>query len=101
MLKITLKTLCGVSLIASLLLLSPLYSGAKDVPKGNIIGFLYAQDGTTPLEGAVVKFKNLTSGMGFESSKSDTYGIFKLQGIEKGMYAYGVVTPEGNFNADR
>ena len=98
--KSTLRTLFGVSLIAALLLLSPVYSGAKDMPKGNIIGFLYAKDGTTPLEGGIVKFKNLTSGMVFESSKSDSYGIFKVQGIEKGVYTYGVATPEGDFNAD-
>jgi hypothetical protein len=98
--KSILRALFGVFLIASLLLLSSLYSRAENLPKGNVIGFLYAEDGTTPLAGAIVKFKNLTSGMVFESSKSDSYGIFKVQGIEKGLYTYGVVTPEGDFNAD-
>jgi hypothetical protein len=87
-------------LVAFSLLLSPAYSSAEELPKGNVIGFLYAKDGTTPLEGAVVKFKNLTSGIVFESSKSDNYGVFKVQGIEKGIYTYGVVTAEGDFNAD-
>jgi len=99
--KSALKMFFGISIIAVFLLfLSPICSGAKDLPKGNVIGFLYAKDGTTPLEGAVVKFKNLTSGVVSESSKSDSYGIFKLQGIEKGVYTYGVVTPDGDFNAD-
>ena len=72
----------------------------NSIPKGNIIGFIFAKDGTTPLEGAVVKFKNLTSGTLFVSSKSDGYGIFKLKGIESGIYSYGVVTEQGDFNAD-
>jgi hypothetical protein len=79
---------------------SPHFLTAESVAKGNIVGFLYAKDGTTPLEGGIVKFKNLTSGTVFESSKSDTYGIFKLQGIESGVYTYGVLTSDGDFNAD-
>ncbi len=94
-----LTTLLGFPLIAALLLLFPSDGGAQDLPKGNVIGFLYAKDGTTPLEGAIVKFKNLTSGLIFESSRSDSYGIFKVQGIEKGIYTYGIVTDEGDFNA--
>jgi hypothetical protein len=75
-------------------------SAAQDKGKGNVIGFLYAKDGTTPLPGAVVKFKNLTNGTIYESTKSDSYGIFKLQGIESGVYIYGVVTEGGDYNAE-
>jgi hypothetical protein len=82
------------------LVLSADFSAAQDKGKGNVIGFLYAKDGTTPLPGAVVKFKNLTSGTVYESLKSDNYGIFKLQGIESGVYIYGVVTEEGDYNAE-
>jgi len=89
-----------VSLISFLICLFPVYSGAEASPRGNVIGFLYAKDGTTPLEGAVVKFKNLTSGIVFESSQTDQYGIFKVLGIEKGVYSYGIATADGNFNAD-
>jgi hypothetical protein len=81
--------------------LSPQFVTAQDnIPKGNVVGFLYAKDGTTPLVGAVVKFKNLTSGSLFTSSKTDGYGIFKLEGVESGIYTYGVVTEQGDFNAD-
>jgi len=69
-------------------------------PKGNVVGFIYAQDGTTPLEGAIIKFKNLNSGKIFESNRSDALGIFRVQGIESGIYTYGVVTEKGDFNAD-
>lgn len=36
------------------------WSGSKNgeaVRKGNLIGFVYDKDGTTPLEGAIVKLK--------------------------------------------
>jgi len=68
--------------------------------KGNIIGFVYGQDGTTPLEGAVVKVKNIATGTVYESSKSDTNGVFTIVGIESGVYLYGVLTPQGEFNSE-
>ncbi len=75
-------------------------ANTQALPKGNIIGFIYARDGTTPLEGAVVKFKSLTNGKMYDSTRSDGYGIFKVQGVESGIYTYGVITEGGDFNAD-
>lgn len=73
---------------------------SEDVPKGNILGFIYGEDGTTPLEGAVVEFKNISTGAVYESSKSDGLGVFKIEGVEKGLYIYGVKTAQGDFNSD-
>lgn len=70
-----------------------------DVSRGNIIGFLYGEDGTTPVAGAVLKARNVSTGTVYESSISDVNGVFKIEGIEKGVYIYGVKTPEGNFNS--
>lgn len=67
---------------------------------GNIIGFVYDKDGTTPLEGAIVQFKNLSTDKLIASSRSDKFGIFKLEGIESGIYVYGVMTAKANFNSD-
>jgi hypothetical protein len=76
-----------------------LYAG--QAASGNIIGFLYDQDGTSPVSGAVVKFKNLTTGAVHESNPSDSNGIFTLSGVESGVYTYGVVSTErGDFNAE-
>ena len=47
----------------------------QDNPIGNVTGFIYAQDGNTPLGGAVVKFKNVSTGKLYESGKSDSKGI--------------------------
>jgi len=73
---------------------------SESAGKGSIIGFVYGEDGTTPLEGAVVQAKNMSTGIIYESSSSDEYGIFKIVGIESGIYMYGVKTPEGDFNSD-
>jgi len=83
-----------------LLLCFPLLLRSENNAKGNIIGFVYGQDGTTPLEGAVVKVKNIATGKIYESSKSDTNGIFTIVGIDSGVYLYGVLTPEGEFNSE-
>lgn len=97
-----LTKLFGATILV-VILLSPFAAfaaGAQAGLKGNIIGFLYDRDGTTALEGAVVKFKSLTSGTIYESTESDLYGIFKVLGIESGVYTFGVVTEQGDFNAD-
>jgi len=94
------RKLCfGCIIGLAFLITVPLATLAERPSMGNIIGFVYAKDGTTPLEGATVKFKNLASSSIYESSKTDGYGIFKIQGVESGVYTYGVVTNQGDFNA--
>jgi hypothetical protein len=88
------------SLVFLFALAGPHLVTAQNFTKGNIVGFLYDKDGATPLEGGVVKFKNLTTGTIYESSKSDGNGIFKVQDIDSGIYTYGVLTADGDFNAD-
>lgn len=85
---------------AFLLFYSPYILNSEEAAKGNIIGFVYEKEGTTPLEGAVVIIKNISSGVIYESSKSDRYGVFKIMGLENGVYICGVATPEGSFNLD-
>jgi hypothetical protein len=88
----------GLALV--LLICSPCFLRSVETAKGNLIGFIYDKDGTTPLQDAVVKIKNISSGAVYESNKSDELGIFKIQGLESGMYICGVTTPNGDFNAD-
>jgi hypothetical protein len=73
---------------------------SEDVSKGSILGFVYGEDGTTPLAGAVVEFKNISTGAVYESSASDDLGVFKIEGVEKGLYIYGVKTEQGSYNSD-
>lgn len=86
-------------LIASIITFSfPHYLNAQKAGKGNLIGFVFEKDGTTPVEGAVVKLSNVSTGTVYESIKSDKLGIFKTEGIEEGLYIVGISTKEGNFN---
>jgi hypothetical protein len=73
---------------------------SEEIAKGNIIGFVYAQDGTTPLEGAIVKARNITTGNMFQSEKSDKYGTYLIRNVENGVYVIGVESREGGFNGD-
>jgi hypothetical protein len=94
----TFLVVCAAVLIGSVSM--ALSFRAETGSTGNIIGFIYAKDGTTPMPGAIIKFKNLTSGSILASDKSDANGIFKLQGVESGVYTFGVMTDQGDFNAD-
>jgi hypothetical protein len=81
-------------------LCAPYLVRAAAASRGNLIGFFYDKDGTTPLEGAVIKLKNISSGTMYESTKSDKLGVFKIESLESGIYIYGVITAQGDFNAD-
>jgi hypothetical protein len=97
----TYKNLLRAGVVVSLVVLvSAGVLCAADTATGNIVGFVYDRDGTTPLEGAMVQFKNLANDNVIASSRSNKYGIFKLERIESGIYVYGVVTAQGNFNSD-
>lgn len=94
------KTLFSLALIVGLVLFSFPQLVSGQVPgKGNVIGFVYGQDGTTPITGAIVVVKNVSSGKVFESTKSDSLGVFKVQGVDAGMYSLGVTSVPGDFNS--
>lgn len=77
---------------------SPHYLKSQPIRKGNLIGFVYEKDGTTPVQGAVVKLKNISTGTVYESSQSDELGMLKSEGINEGLYIVGIITKNGNFN---
>jgi hypothetical protein len=67
--------------------------------QGNLVGFVFAKDGATPIEGAVVFVKNVTTGAIHESTKSDHLGIFKVEKLGVGIYALGVTSDQGDYNS--
>jgi len=87
------------SALALILVLFPSTLRPQEAGKGNLIGFIYAQDGSTPVEGAVIVVKNLTTGAVVESPKSDALGVFKFQGLGAGLYALGVKSDKGSYNS--
>jgi hypothetical protein len=92
------KTAAFIQIVSIIIFYSPHYSEAQKVGKGNLIGFIYEKDGTTPVEGAVVKLKNVSTGTVYESSQSDKLGMLKSEGINEGLYVVGITTRDGNFN---
>jgi hypothetical protein len=66
---------------------------------GNIVGTVYEIDGTTPVQGAVIKIKHVSSESKYQSAQSDDQGAFSIKGIKEGIYAFGISTPQGDFNS--
>ncbi len=90
----------SLGLVAAILILySPQVLKGQVPAKGNLLGFVYGQDRTTPLPGAVIMVKNISSGKVYESAASDGLGVFKVQGLEIGLYALGVMSPDGSYNS--
>lgn len=69
--------------------------------QGDLIGYIYESDGITPVKQANVQIKRLPKGEVFTSSPSDKEGLFRVRGIEKGVYLIGVNTSIGNFNGQK
>ncbi|MBM3294841.1 MAG: carboxypeptidase regulatory-like domain-containing protein [Candidatus Aminicenantes bacterium] len=74
--------------------------GAQTFERGTLIGTVFADEGKTPVAGAVLKLRNITSGSVYESPPTDAKGFFRLENIGKGIYQYGLTTAEGDFNSN-
>jgi len=68
--------------------------------RGNLIGTVIESDGQTPIAGAVIKLRNITSGSVYESPPTDAKGFFRLENVGKGIYQYGITTAKGDFNSN-
>lgn len=88
----------GMVLVFSLFLTGSLSAFQAAGGKGNLVGFVFSNNGSTPLQGAVVRVRNVTSGTVYESGKTDTSGVFKFEGLTQGVYAVGVSSTDGSFN---
>lgn len=80
--------------------LCALPAGAQAPARGNLIGFVYDKDGTTPVPNAVIKLRNINSGAVYEALATDKTGFFKLEGLSKGIYNFGITTSAGDFNSN-
>jgi len=87
------------SALALILVLMPSALKAQGSGKGNLLGFVFEQDRSTPVSGAVVVVKNLTTGAVTEAQQSDSLGVFRVPGLEVGLYALGVRSEKGSFNS--
>lgn len=93
--------LLALTVAAFTLIMLPLDGLAKDArPAGAIVGFVYGSDMKTPVEGAVVKVRNLENGQEFVSTPTDDNGSYAIEGVEEGRYTLGVTASEGDYNFD-
>lgn len=84
------KFFISFMIAAFVLFVTPIVRAEEANNTADLVGFIYAEDGTTPVEGAVCKVKNITTNKVYESTKTDMLGLFKIEGMEEGVYLAGV-----------
>jgi len=94
------KTLSLVVVFCALIIQFPGVLHSQAIERGNLVGFVFDRDGTTPVPGAVVNLKNISSGAVYVSNETDRTGVFRVDGLSKGIYTYGITTPGGDFNSN-
>jgi hypothetical protein len=87
------------SAFALILVLLPSALLAQGSFSGSLVGFVFEKDGSTPVAGAVVAVKNVTTGVVTEAGRSDPLGLFRVPGLDPGLYALGVTSEKGSFNS--
>ena len=73
---------------------------AQTVERGHLVGTIFTQDGKTPIVGAVVRLKNISTGAVSAAEPTDTQGNFRLENLSKGIYQFGITATEGDFNSN-
>lgn len=87
------------SAFALILALASSVGSPQEPARGSLVGFVFGPDGSTPVPGAVVMIKNLTTGVVTEAAATDALGVFRLASLPAGLYAVGVRSSRGSFNS--
>ncbi len=82
-----------------ILILFSTAAAAQEPGTGSLVGFVYGEDGSSPVAGAVVVVRNLTTGIMTEAGASDALGSFRITGLGAGLYALGVKSASRTFNS--
>ena len=88
------------SMLAAVSLLFFPHEALALAPAGSMSGCIYADDMKSPVEGAVVKLRDVANGKEFQSTFTDKNGLYKIKGIPEGRYIVGVSSQRGDFNFD-
>jgi len=87
------------SALALILAFTPAALISQAAAKGDLVGLVTEKDGSTPVAGAVVVVRNLTTGIVTEGARSDAKGAFSFPGLAPGLYALGVTSSRGSYNS--
>lgn len=67
---------------------------------GNLMGFVYGEDGKSPLQDAVVLLKGADTDKVYQSGPTGKTGSYRLSNIDVGTYVVGLKVNEETFNVD-
>lgn len=67
---------------------------------GNLVGFVYGEDGKSPLQNAVVLLRGVDKDNVYQSETTSKTGNYKISDIEAGIYVVGLKVNEKTFNVD-
>ncbi|MGA2585544.1 MAG: carboxypeptidase-like regulatory domain-containing protein [Candidatus Aminicenantales bacterium] len=90
-----------LGVLASMSILFFPYEALGQVDAGSLTGFIYWESQKSPMEGAIVKLRNVLTDTIYQSEPSDKNGMYVIKEITAGSYVLGVSTQQGNFNFDR
>jgi len=76
------------------------YLGIAQENMGNLRGFVYGDDGKSPLKDAMVLIRNLTSLETYKSEKTNKKGFYEIKDIPPGSYAVGIQHENKDFNVN-
>jgi hypothetical protein len=85
--------LCGIVLAG--LVFIPCFSGEQGGLSAELGGFIFEEDGTTPIEQAELIIEKIPEGRVYRSGPADGEGLFRIQDVERGLYRWWVGTPGG------
>lgn len=81
------------------LLVFPVSNFAKS-SNGNLMGFVYGEDGKSPLQGAIVLLKGAETNKVYQSDPTGKTGSYRISNIDVGNYVLGLKVNKGTFNVD-
>lgn len=93
------KVLSLIVIGAFIILLSPVEGLSQETKRpGTISGTILKEDTKTPIEGAIVKIRNVETEKEYQSAPTNNKGEYKIENVEEGRYTLGITTKEGDFN---
>jgi hypothetical protein len=97
----TLKPVVLATLLFIAVLQAPLPLAAATSPaSGGLMGFIYGEDGKSPLQDAVVMLRGVDTNNEYQSAPTGKTGDYRIPGIHSGTYMVGLKINAETYNVD-